>query len=796
MKGFFCPNRTLVLLILSGLLFLTRAENGSDLWLRYSTVADSDLLTGYRTVSAQIVGQGNSEKLIVARDELKRGLDGLLDRNTPTSTTLTMDGAIIIGTPSASSIINDLNLTLDDNPEAYRIVSVTIDGRNATVIASSGEIGVLYGAFHLLRLLQTNRTVTELGLAEKPKIRRRLLNHWDNLSGSVERGYAGNSLWKWRELPGTVSSRYKDYARACASVGINGTVLNNVNNSGNGQILSSSYIGKVAALANVFRPYGIRVYLSAYFDAPQEIGRLSTSDPQNAQVISWWKSKADEIYTTIPDFGGFLVKASSEGQAGPKAYGRTHAQGANCIADALAPHGGVVLWRSFVYDNAVDADRMKRAYMEFKPLDGQFRENVIIQSKNGPYDFQPREPVHPLFGGLNSTHVGMEFQVTLEYLGQNVQLVYMGPYWKEVLDFDTYKNGAGSTVGKVLDGTLEGNDTMTSISGVSNVGDVTNWCGHDFHQANWFAFGRLAWDHDLSSEAIADDWARMTWGNTTTVVSTVTSMMAGSREACVNYMTPLGLCGLFCMSTTWGSDHYGPCPDQNLHPQQPDWNAIYWHKADATGLGYNRTDNRGSNFVSQYFPTVRDRYNDIATTPPEYLAAFHHVRWDYVIPSTGRTFWDELCLRYCSGCQYVRGMRNQWDALSGSVDAERFEAVSRKLSTHEKDANTWRTTCLDYFKKFSNKQITSCDPTEIMEKPVSRKATSVVAAPLEIAVYTILGRRVAMLHLTGEPSAARLQSQVSKRLGQGIYIFKIKNSTKPNLVTNLGNATGNIRLLR
>ncbi|MBN2189208.1 MAG: hypothetical protein JW699_07125 [Chitinispirillaceae bacterium] len=745
------------------------AETGYSLWMRYVAMTDTVLRNQYRTSAMQIVVQGTDSTHIALRTELKNGIDSLLSQNTPLSTSVTMDGAVVAGTPTSSSIINGLGLTLDANTEAYRIITMQVSGRNSIVIASRGSRGVLYGVFHLLRLLQTNKPVTTLDISEKPKIKRRILNHWDNLAGSIERGYAGNSLWQWSQLPGTISPRYRDYARACASIGINGAVLNNVNNTNNMDILNSTYISRIRALAGVFRPYGVKVYLSAYFNAPQALGGLSTYDPLNSQVITWWANKATEIYNAVPDFGGFLVKAGSEGQPGPGTYNRTHAQGANCIADALAPHGGVCIWRAFIYDNAIDTDRMKRAYIEFKALDGQFRNNVILQAKTGPYDFQPREPVHPLFGGLQNTHVGMECQVTLEYLGQGIQLVYMGPYWKEQFDFDTYESGAGSTVGKAIDGTRNG-DTVTSISGVANTGLNQNWCGHDFHQANWFAYGRLAWNHTLSSDSIADDWTRMTWGNNPTVVNTVTAMMRGSREACVNYMTPLGLCGLFCMGTTYGSDHYGPCPGQNDYPSQPDWNAVYWHKADAAGVGYNRTST-GSNYVGQYYTTVRNRYNSIATTPPEYLAAFHHVSWSYVIPSTGRTFWNELCYRYCLGCQYVHHLRTQWTSLNGLVDAARYSAVSSKLATHENDANTWRTVCTNYFDNFSGMAIPPCN-TVVLPPLVDYRPAVYLTKGQTLRIFDMRGKLVRTMPVTSALSAAATGTALGKKLPPGIYIAR------------------------
>jgi alpha-glucuronidase len=775
MKQFQLTCKLYIALILFGLSFSLYAETGYNLWLRYVAISDTVLRNQYRTQTTQIIVQGSSSSstLAAVSDELKLSLDSLLVKNTTVETSVTSDGAIVAGTPSSSSIISGLGLALDANKDAYRIVSTTVNGKNAIVIASSGETGVLYGAFNLLRLIQTNKPIDNIDISEKPKIRLRLLNHWANLDGSMERGYAGNSIWQWSQLPGTVSSRYKVYARANASIGINGTVLNNVNNTSNTQIISNSYLSKIKALAAVFRPYGIKVYLSAYFDWPISIGGLSTADPLNTSVISWWTTKVSQIYDSIPDFGGFLVKASSEGQAGPKAYGRTHAQGANCIANALASHGGVCIWRTFVYDDAIDTDRMKRAYKEFMPLDSAkaFKSNVILQTKNGPFDFQPREPVHPLFGGLNNTHIGMEFQITQEYLGQGIQLVYLGPYWKEVLDFDTYKNGSGSTVAKMIDGTVN-NDTMTCIAGVSNIGDSTNWCGHQFHQANWFAFGRLAWNHDLSSDSIADDWARMTWGNSAAVVSTITSMMSGSREACVNYMMPLGIVGIFYNGT-----HYGPEPDYNSDASHPDWNSVYWHKADSIGLGYDRTTS-GSNFVSQYYSTERDKYNSLATTPPEYLATFHHVKWSYVIPSTGRTFWNELCYRYCIGCKYVSNLRTQWSTLNGLVDATRYAHVAAKLSTHETDANTWRTTCLNYFKTFSKMSILDCSTVGTISDSHDDgivKQQKFFISDKPIIVYNVMGRCVGMF--TGKYSIASVNHwlAVEKKCRNGIYILRQGN---------------------
>jgi alpha-glucuronidase len=681
------------ILLKSGILF---AESGYDLWLRYVKIADANVLSNYKSAASQIVIQGSSATMTAAGDELSNGLKGLLGQAVQKQTSVSEDGAIVVGTPSNSSIISDLKLTLDKNPEAYSIVTTKSGDHSIIAVASVGDIGALYGTFHLLRIMQTGESLSDLNIQEKPAIKRRMLNHWDNIDGTIERGYAGKSLWNWSALPGTLDKRYTDYARACASIGINGTVVNNVNaNTGNNfNMLTTDYLKKVKALADVFRPYGVKVYMCASFGSPKRIGGLSTNDPLDASVISWWKTKADEIYKLMPDFGGFLIKANSEGQDGPKNYGRTHAEGANCLADAMAPHGGVVIWRAFVYDDVVDSDRMKRAYKEFKALDGKFRSNVIIQSKNGPFDFQPREPVAPLFGGLTSTQIGAELQITKEYLGQNVHLVYLAPMWKEFFNFDTYAKGAGSTVGKVLDGTVY-NDTMSCIAGVANTGSDENWCGHHFDQANWYAFGRFAWNYSLSSSKIAYEWTMMTWGWNETVVKTIAKMLKSSREACVDYMDPLGLGGIFAEG-----HHYGPDPAYNVNPDHLDWNSTYWHKADATGVGYNRTTS-GSDYVSQYFPENKTKFNSMATCPVELLCWFHHVPWGEKL-STGKTFWNELCFRYAHGLEYVKKMRDdQWPSLSTYIDSKRFGDVTSKLATHYTDAKTWYDVCTKYWGSFS-----------------------------------------------------------------------------------------------
>lgn len=758
----------LITIILLCLKTLSVAENGYDLWLRYVKISEASVLAQYKTSATQIIVEGTSETMAAVKSELSKGLDGLLEQTTPKQTSVTADGAIIVGTPSNSDIIKGIGLTLDQNAEAYQIVSMEVDGHSVTVVASSGEVGTLYGTFHLLRLIQTGEPLNGLNINEKPKIKRRLLNHWDNLAGSIERGYAGNSLWKWSSLPGTIEKRYIDYARACASIGINGTVLNNVNADAN--ILTPNYLSKVKALADAFRPYGLKVYLSANFAAPNKIGGISTADPLNQSVISWWATKCNDIYKLIPDFGGFLVKANSEGQPGPKTYNRTHAEGANCLADALAPHGGVVIWRAFVYDDAIDSDRMKRAYKEFKPLDGKFRSNVIVQAKNGPFDFQPREPVHPLFGGLTQTHIGAELQITKEYLGQSVQLVYLAPMWREIFDFDTYAKGAGSTVGKVLDGTVY-NDTETCIAGVANTGSDMNWCGHHFDQANWYAYGRLAWNYSITSSQIADEWIKMTWSWNPAAVNTIKKMMAGSHEACVNYMNPLGLGGIFAYN-----HHYGPDPAFNGDATHPDWNSVYWHKADNKGLGYDRSST-GSNYVSQYFNENVTRYGNISTCPPELLCWYFHVPWSQNL-STGRTFWNELCFRYYDGLHYVGVMDSvQWPSMSTYIDAQRFSDVQKKLDTHYKDAKEWRDVCTKYFANFSKLPIPAYEPTVgIIRHPI------VVKNNLEpICIYNLQGKMVATVMPQAGYNINNNRNLIAKQLPHGTYIFSQKG-IKPSKI--------------
>jgi alpha-glucuronidase len=671
---------------------LLSAESGYDLWLRYVAVDDGVLREAYKRSVTSLVVPSSSSTARLTRAELNRGIRGLLGAEPAGSESVDRDGAVLVGTPADTPAIGDRGWT-DDlarvGADGYLIRSATINRHAATVVASMSDVGALRGAFHFLRLIQTRRSITSLNIAERPRIDRRLLNHWDNLDGTIERGYAGPSLWRWDELPERIDSRVEDYARANTSIGLNGAVLNNVNASPT--FLTTPYLEKTAALARTLRPYGIRAYLSVNVAAPRVLGGLPTADPLDPQVARWWRDKVAEIYRLVPDFGGFLVKANSEGQPGPQDYGRSHADGANVLADVLAPYGGIVMWRAFVYDDAVDADRVKRAYLEFVPLDGRFRDNVIVQVKNGPLDFQPREPFSALFGAMPRTPLMAELQITQEYLGQSVHLVYLAPMWKEALDSDTYAKGRGSLVKNVIDGTLHGH-RLSGIAGVANTGRDGNWTGHDFAQANWYAFGRLAWNPDLGADEIADEWIATTWGHAPAVRSTVRALMLDSHQTFIDYTMPLGLHHLI------GGDHYAPMPE-NADPRRADWSAVYYHHADAGGIGFDRT-RRGSDAVDQYRSPLREQFNDPATCPEKFLLWFHHLPWDYRLPS-GRSLWQELVHRYRRGAEGAQSMVERWQALRGKVDDERYRAVLDKLQRQADAAAAWRDKCLKYFQQFS-----------------------------------------------------------------------------------------------
>ena len=668
-----------------------RAEDGYDLWLRYAPIDNVSLRDAYRRAIAGVIVKQSPATAAIVSQELARGLAALLGVPVPPRTTVDRDGLLIVGTIAAPvmATLGWRDELTRLGPDGFVIRYGTLNGHRALIVASAGDSGALYGTFHLLRLLSMATPIDRLDIAERPRHQLRLLNHWDNLNGSIERGYAGPSFWRWDELPSRVDPRLRDYARANASLGLNGAVLNNVN--ADARILTKAYIAKVAAIAATLRPYGLRVYVSANFAAPRLIGGLATADPLDPDVRRWWKEKATEIFAAIPDFGGFLVKADSEGQPGPQAYGRTHADGANVLADAVAPHGGVVIWRAFVYDASVDPDRAKRAYLEFVPLDGTFRDNVLVQTKNGPLDFMPREPYHPLFGALPKTPNMVELQITQEYLGQSTHLVYLAPMWKEFFDADTFAKGSGSTVAKVADGSLQG-QRRTGIAGVANSGSDRNWTGHPFAAANWYAFGRLAWNSSLTAEAIADEWIRQTWSRRPESVKAIATLMLGSREAFVNYTMPLGLHHLI------GGDHYGVMPE-NDDKRRADWSALYYHRADARGVGFDRT-RTGSVAVDQYARQNADRWNDPQTTPETLLLWFHHLPWDYRLKQ-GQTLWQGLVEHYYQGAEEAARMERDWAALKGAVDDQRHAVVAAKLRQQARDAETWRDKCLAYFAQFS-----------------------------------------------------------------------------------------------
>jgi alpha-glucuronidase len=693
------PSQTMKALLCSALLILVMpgspalAEDGYDLWLRYRPVQD-EWLEAYRAAASEIVAPGAAGKtqgpalptLEIALSELSRGLGGMLGAAPPIVSEPTKDGSLVLGTPQSSPLIAQQHLDLDRlGAEGYVIRSLAYQGHRITIIAAGRDIGVLYGAFRFLKLLQTRRSLEHLALSSTPAVSHRILDHWDNLDRTVERGYAGESIWDWQKLPDYLDPRYTDYARACASIGINGTVLTNVNASA--VSLTPLYLRKLAALATLFRPYGLRVYLSARFSAPIEIGGLKTADPLDPAVRAWWRAKADEIYTLIPDFGGFLVKANSEGQPGPQDYSRTHADGANMLADAVGPHGGIVMWRAFVYSQDEPDDRAKQAYNEFVPLDGKFRDNVLLQVKNGPIDFQPREPFHPLFGAMPHTSLMLELQITKEYLGFATHLVYLGPLYEETLRADTYAHGEGSTVAKQIAG----------MAGVANIGSDRDWSGSHFDQANWYVFGRLAWDPSLSTRDIAEEWVRMTFSNDPAFIGPVVGMMMGSREAAVDYMTPLGLHHQMARNS-----HYGPGPWVSGGPRA-DWTSVYYNRADAQGIGFDRTAT-GSNAVAQYAPPVAAEFADLKRVPDKLLLWFHHVPWDYRMRS-GRTLWDELVIHYTEGVQAVTGMRHTWATLAGKVDSERYAQVSTFLEIQEKEARWWRDASIAYFQSLSHRPL-------------------------------------------------------------------------------------------
>jgi alpha-glucuronidase len=663
-------------------------EDGYELWLRYKKIENVTLLKQYQKSIRQIVVDDNTETGLAIRNEINTALKGLLTKDIPFGNNIT-SGSVVIATTSSPLLSSFPHDVSEIQEEGYKILSTKLQGKSVTLITAKNSVGLLYGTFHWIRLLQSHQSLNAINITSNPKINLRLLNHWDNLDGTVERGYAGFSLWDWHKLPDYIDPRYTDYARANASIGINGTVLTNVNS--NALILRPDYLEKVKSLADVFRPYGIKVYLTARFSAPIELGKLPTADPLDPSVQQWWNTKIEEIYKLIPDFGGFLVKANSEGQPGPHNYHRTHADGANMLAKAVKPHGGIVMWRAFVYENEVPEDRARQAYSEFQPLDGKFDDNVMIQVKNGAIDFQPREPFHPLFGAMPKTPLMMEFQITQEYLGFATHLVFLPSLFKEVLSTETHTASPSSTVGEIIDGSVS-KSKLTGIAGVANIGNDRNWCGHPLGNVNWYGYGRLAWDHTISEDALAEEWIRLALSSDNAVIQHVKDMLLNSHEAVVNYMTPLGLHHIMGYS-----HHYGPAPWINFG--RSDWTSVYYHRADSLAIGFDRTTH-GSNAIGQYAEAIRNLYGNLENCPEKYLLWFHRLPWTYKLKS-GKTLWDELCYKYQEGVDQVAAMQTSWNKLEGKVDDRRFNMVKDFLVIQHKEACWWRDACLSYFQSFS-----------------------------------------------------------------------------------------------
>ena len=691
------PKRFFILLMTLGWqLTLAYADDGYRLWMRYDPIADSTRLSQCRnTFTALLIATGSPTEEAI-KNELKNGIGGLTKSTIPLVNSVDRDGILVVGTPQNSPLIASLPWAKEIDalgPEGYSIRSMKMNGHAVTVIASVGKQGQLYGSFDLLRHIQAGLPITNLAINEKPKLQVRVLNHWDNLNGKIPNEYSGKSIWTWLPAP-LNEKRVGDYARANASIGVNGAVINDVN--AKKDYLNPENLKRVAEIADILRPYNIRVYLSARFDSPIGTRGLTTADPFDPNVIAYWNDKINEIYALIPDFGGFLVKADSERMPGPKAYGRTHADGANMFANALAPHGGIVMWRAFVYDKkgalshdkkasaGRDGDRTAQAYDEFRDFDGKFATNVMLQIKNGPIDFQPREPFHPLWGAMPKTALIAEIQIAQEYTGVGRTLNYLGTMWKEFLDSDTFAQGPGSTVAKVLEGKLSP-QKLTGIAGVANVSNVTNWCEHPFAQANWYAFGRLAWNPQLRAEKIAREWVHMTFPADPVTEQKIVTIMMESHEAFVSYETPLGLNNLM------GTPHSLPRPA--IREQ--------YHRADIIGIGFDRTLT-GSKGVDCYQPGARNLFTNLKTCPENLLLWFHHVPWDHRMAS-GKTMWNELCLHYQSGVDWVSDTRKAWDGLQGAMDPDQHRLVARLLAIQENDAKHWRNVCLTYFQTFSKR---------------------------------------------------------------------------------------------
>lgn len=664
-------------------------NNNYNMWLNYQPLQKGKWLSYYDALLSNVIIKPSSETGSKIKEELNKGLGIMLGKKIEFNEEI-KEGSLILLTPKdlryrkyvSKKITSELG---EEEKEGYFIINKEIEGNNTTLIIANKEIGLFYGTFHLLRLIQTHKGINNLNIKEFPKTEFRIANHWDNIDRTVERGYAGLSLWDWKALPNKKSKRYKDYARFCASVGINSIVINNVN--ANAHFISREYLQKISALANVFRPYGVKVFIAINFNSPQIIGNLDTADPLNEEVRKWWGKKVNEIHSYIPDMGGFLVKADSEGQPGPNTYGRTHADGANMLAKALKSFEGVVIWRAFVYGER-QKDRIREAYDEFKPLDGEFDENVILQVKKGPLDFMPREPFSPLFGSMKQTNTMVEFQITQEYLGNEFHLLYKGGMYDKILKSDTYAEGKQTYVGDIVSGKVY-DYKYTGMAGVINPGIVENWTAHPFVQSSWYAFGRLAWDYNQDPWEIAKDWIGMTFSNEKNVKKKILKIMKLSEEAGVNYREPLGLTHIGAAS------HYGPAPWSGRSKR--------FHRVSKTGIGFDRSAN-GSNAVSQYYEPLASKFNNFNSVPEDLLLWFHHVPWDFKMKS-GKSLWEELVESYYLGVEQVREIQKLWNSLSEKIDKETFKKVQGLLEIQLRDAIVWRNSCILYFQTFSKKEI-------------------------------------------------------------------------------------------
>lgn len=673
------------------------SESGNEAWLRYAPVENLVTLKEYQSLTRRVFIFGDSEILTSALGELNYGIKGMTG-TVPATAGKIRAGNIIIG-KTTDIPGNILRIPEDQLSKLTQEGYLIIRKGKRIVITGKSDAGLLYGVFRLLRLMQMGESLADLNILENPTTRLRLLNHWDNPGKvpagipSVERGYAGESIFKWDELP-HLNRRYTDYARMLASVGINGTVINNVNTAKNGlegwKLLTPEYLPKLKALASEFRNYGVKLYISVNFFSPVMISGINDADPANSMVRKWWSDKVAEIYSEIPDFGGFLVKADSEGEPGPMKYGRSHADGANMIASALEPFGGLLIWRAFVYGNKeLNPDRASQAFQIFKPLDGNFAGNAIVQIKNGPIDFQVREPVSPLFGAMPLTNQIIELQITQEYTGHDKHVCYLVPQWKEILDFDTYAEGPGSTVAKIVDGTLFGYK-YSGIVGVSNIGDEANWTGHLLAQANFYGFGRLAWNPALETEKITDEWIRLTFGNGQKVYSVVKEILLTSLKTYEDYTSPLGV-GLMCNGGNTGHQgHFTPAPSSRVN----------YHKADKSGVGYDRTMITGSGFTGQFFEPVRSMYESLEKCPDELLLFFHHIPYTHILKS-GKTVIRHIYDAHNEGVEQVRGYYENWKTLDGLMDEDRYQHVLNRLKDQIKYAEQWRDSINSYFLKLS-----------------------------------------------------------------------------------------------